>query len=38
MTTLFGLDIGFWAAMTVIALIVVLMNIVFWGMKPKKRN
>lgn len=34
-TTLFGLDIGFWVAMAVVALIVVLMNVVFWGMKTK---
>ncbi|MCC8195659.1 MAG: hypothetical protein LIO49_02425 [Ruminococcus sp.] len=31
-----GLDIGFWASMAVVAVIVVLMNAVFWGMKPKK--
>ena len=28
-TTLWGLDLGFWAALAVIA-----MNLVFWGMKP----
>ncbi len=37
-STLFGLDMGFWVAMAVIALIVVLMNVVFWGMKSKKAN
>ena len=31
-----GLNIGFWVAMAVVILIVVLMNVVFWGMKPKK--
>ena len=35
--SLFGLNMGFWAAMTVTALIVVLMNVVFWGMKPDKK-
>lgn len=30
-----GLDKDFWIAMAVVALIVILMNIVFWGM-PKK--
>ena len=37
-TTLFGLDIGFWIAMAVVALIVILMNVVFWGMKSKKTH
>lgn len=32
-----GIDIGFWAAMLVCAVVVILMNIVFWGMKPKRR-
>lgn len=35
-TSFLGIDMGFWAAMGVILLIVVLMNAVFWGMKPKK--
>ena len=37
-TTLLGLDMGFWAAMAVVALIVILMNVVFWSMKPKKKE
>ena len=35
-TQLFGIDMGFWAAMVVCLLIVVAMNAVFWGMKPKR--
>lgn len=37
-TSLFGLDMGFWVAMAVVLFIVVLMNVVFWGMKPKRVN
>lgn len=39
--TLFGttewldLNIGFWVSMAVVVLIVIVMNIVFWSMKPK---
>lgn len=33
-----GLDIGFWASMTIVAVIVVIMNVVFWGMKPKEKD
>lgn len=35
-TSLWGIDMGFWAAMAAVLLIVVLMNVIFWGMKPKK--
>ena len=31
-----GLNIGFWVAMAVVLLIVIVMNVVFWSMKPKK--
>ena len=31
-----GLDIGFWIAMAVVALIVIIMNVVFWKMRPQK--
>ena len=31
-----SLNIGFWVAMAAVLLIVILMNVVFWGMKPKK--
>ena len=37
-TSFLGIDMGFWTAMGVILLIVVLMNAVFWGMKPKKQE
>lgn len=30
-----GLNIGFWVAMAVVLLIVIVMNAVFWSMKPK---
>lgn len=33
--TLWGLNMGFWVALAVVALIVIVMNAVFWGMKPK---
>lgn len=35
-TTLWGIDMGFWAAMAAVIMIVILMNAVFWGMKPQK--
>ena len=35
-TTLWGLDMGVWVAMAAVLLIVVLMNVVFWGMKPQQ--
>ena len=37
-TTLWGLDMGFWAAMAAVALIVILMNIIFWNMKPNHKQ
>ncbi|MCC8049122.1 MAG: hypothetical protein LIP10_00475 [Clostridiales bacterium] len=35
-TEFLGLNIGFWVSMIVVAVIVILMNVVFWGIKPKK--
>ncbi|MDD4849175.1 MAG: hypothetical protein PHO10_00595 [Gemmiger sp.] len=35
-TTLLGINLGFWAAMAVCVLVVVVMNAVFWGLKPKR--
>lgn len=32
-TELFGINMGFWAAITVTGLIVILMNVVFWARK-----
>ena len=34
--TLLGLNMGFWLAMFVVIVIVILMNVIAWGMKPKK--
>ena len=34
-TQLLGIDMGFWAAMALILVIAVLMNLVFWGIKPR---
>lgn len=31
-----GLNIGFWVSMAAVVLIVIVMNVVFWGMKPQK--
>lgn len=36
-TEFLGIDMGFWVAMAVVLLIVILMNVVFWSMKPKMR-
>ena len=33
-TEFLGLNMGFWISMAVVALIVILMNVVFWNMKP----
>ena len=30
-----GLNIGFWVAMAVVVSIVIVMNVVFWSMKPR---
>lgn len=35
-TTLWGLDMGFWVAMGAVLLIVIVMNAVFWSVKPKQ--
>ena len=35
--TLWGIDMGFWVSMAAVLLIVILMHIIFWSMKPKKR-
>ena len=37
-TSFLGIDMGFWVGMAVVVLIVVLMNAVFWNMKPKNPN
>lgn len=33
-----GLNMGFWISMAVVALIVILMNVVFWSMKPNLKK
>lgn len=33
-TELLGIDMGFWVGMIVVALIVVVMNVVLWNVKP----
>ena len=30
-----GLNMGFWVALAAVLLIVILMNVLFWSMKPK---
>ena len=36
--TFLGIDMGFWVGMGVVSLIVIIMNVVFWGMKSPKSN
>nr|WP_074616206.1 conjugal transfer protein [Eubacterium maltosivorans] len=36
-TELLGVNLGFWAAMLVCLLAVVVMNAVLWGLKPQKQ-
>ncbi len=36
-TSFWKLDMGFWISMGAVLFIVILMNIVFWGMKPKQK-
>ena len=36
-TSFCGIDMGFWVALSAVLLIVILMNVVFWGMKPKEK-
>ena len=35
-TELFGINMGFWVCLLIIIIIVILMNVVFWSMKPLK--
>lgn len=34
-TSLFDINMGFWVSLFFVILIVVMMNIVFWSLKPK---
>lgn len=36
-TSFCGIDMGFWVALSAVLLIVILMNVVFWGMKPNEK-
>lgn len=33
-----GLNMGFWVAIATVVLLVLLMNLIFWGMKPKHKD
>ncbi len=33
-----GLNMGFWVANAAVLVIVIIMNVVFWSMKPLPRN
>lgn len=37
-TEWFGLNMGFWVSSAVVALVVVIMNVVLWNMKPLSRK
>ena len=30
-----GIDMGFWLSLVIITLLVIVMNVVFWNIKPK---
>ena len=34
-TSFLGLDMGFWVSMGLSLVVTILMNVVFWGMKPR---
>ncbi|MCD8381983.1 MAG: hypothetical protein LUC30_03570 [Clostridiales bacterium] len=37
-TELFGLNMGFWVSMVVVAVVVIIQHIIFWGvMKPMRK-
>ena len=38
MDTLFNLNMGFWVSMSAVIVLVILMNVIFWSMKPKNRS
>ncbi|WP_173683971.1 hypothetical protein [Blautia wexlerae] len=33
-----GLNMGFWVSMAAVLLIVIIMNLVFWAIRPQKNN
>lgn len=36
-TTLWGFNMGFWVSLSAVFLIVLLMNLIFWSIKPSSR-
>lgn len=36
-SALWGVDMGFWVGMSAVVLIVIVMNLVFWGIKSPKQ-
>ena len=37
-TTWLGIDLGFWVSMGITLLIAILMNVIFWSLKPKVKK
>lgn len=37
-TSFCGVNVGFWVALSAVLIIVIVMNVVFWGMKPKEQE
>lgn len=37
-TTWLGIDIGFWISMGISLLVAIIMNVVFWSLKPKNNK
>lgn len=33
-----GINMGFWVGLAAVLLVVLVMNVVFWSMKPAKKN
>lgn len=36
-TELYGINMGFWVSLAVVIAIVIIMNLIFWNQKPKKK-
>lgn len=36
--TFLGIDMGFWVSLSAVVILAVLMNIIFWSMKPDRKN
>lgn len=37
-TSFWGIDMGFWVALSAVLLLVIGMNVVFWSMPPKEKE